>query len=162
MNWDALGAIGETVGAIAVVVTLAYFAIQLRQTRKTLEAHGTDRSMALYSTWRTSVSENSDLAEAIGKANMGETLAEKERIQLEASADELFFGSTLSYEASLAFGAIHQPDAEVRYLMSLMESNPGLIPQWRRFRPFIDEISSEFGKKVDAQLADRSESPEAN
>ena len=31
MNWDALGAVGELVGAIAVVVTLAYLAFQIRQ-----------------------------------------------------------------------------------------------------------------------------------
>ena len=30
MNWTALGAIGELVGAIAVLVTLIYFAIQIR------------------------------------------------------------------------------------------------------------------------------------
>ena len=30
MNWDAIGAIGEIVGAIAVVATLAYLAIQTR------------------------------------------------------------------------------------------------------------------------------------
>ena len=31
MNWEAIGAIGEVVGAIAVVATLAYLAVQLRQ-----------------------------------------------------------------------------------------------------------------------------------
>ncbi len=31
MNWDAIGAIGEIGGAIAVVVTLVYFAMQIRQ-----------------------------------------------------------------------------------------------------------------------------------
>ena len=31
MNWEAIGAIGEIAGAIAVVVTLVYFAMQLRQ-----------------------------------------------------------------------------------------------------------------------------------
>ncbi|MDH3439603.1 MAG: hypothetical protein OEM63_02535 [Gammaproteobacteria bacterium] len=31
MNWNAVGAIGEVVGALAVVVTLAYFATQVRQ-----------------------------------------------------------------------------------------------------------------------------------
>ena len=34
MNWDALGAIGEIVGAIAVVLTLGYFATQIRQSAK--------------------------------------------------------------------------------------------------------------------------------
>jgi hypothetical protein len=31
MNWDAIGAIGEVVGALGVIVTLAYLAIQIRQ-----------------------------------------------------------------------------------------------------------------------------------
>ena len=31
MNWDAIGAIGEIVGALAVVVTLGYLAVQVRQ-----------------------------------------------------------------------------------------------------------------------------------
>lgn len=31
MNWDAVGAISETVGAFAVVVTLIYLAVQVRQ-----------------------------------------------------------------------------------------------------------------------------------
>ena len=31
VNWDAIGAIGEIAGAIAVVVTLIYFATQIRQ-----------------------------------------------------------------------------------------------------------------------------------
>lgn len=30
MNWDAVGAIGETVGAVGVVITLVYLAIQIR------------------------------------------------------------------------------------------------------------------------------------
>lgn len=31
MNWDALGAVGEIIGAVAVLVTLGYLAIQIRQ-----------------------------------------------------------------------------------------------------------------------------------
>lgn len=31
MNWEAIGAIGEIVGALAVVVTLVYMVIQIRQ-----------------------------------------------------------------------------------------------------------------------------------
>ena len=37
MNWEALGAIGEVVGAIAVVLTLAYLAIQVRQNSNALD-----------------------------------------------------------------------------------------------------------------------------
>jgi hypothetical protein len=38
MNWDALGSLSELVGAIAVVVTLAYLAIQIRENNKMMRA----------------------------------------------------------------------------------------------------------------------------
>lgn len=31
MNWDAIGALAESIGAIGVMATLAYLAIQVRQ-----------------------------------------------------------------------------------------------------------------------------------
>ncbi len=37
MNWDALGAIAELVGAIAVLLTLIYLAVQIRQNNKLAE-----------------------------------------------------------------------------------------------------------------------------
>jgi len=36
MNWDAIGAIGQTLGSVAVLVTLGYLAIQQRDTRRDL------------------------------------------------------------------------------------------------------------------------------
>ena len=39
MNWDALGAIGEIVGALAVLVTLAFLAIQIRTNTKAIRAN---------------------------------------------------------------------------------------------------------------------------
>ena len=38
MNWEAIGAAGELVEAIAVVVTLAYLAVQIRTNTKTVRA----------------------------------------------------------------------------------------------------------------------------
>lgn len=34
MNWDAIGAVGETLGAIAVIATLIYLASQIRQLKQ--------------------------------------------------------------------------------------------------------------------------------
>ena len=36
MNWDAIGAIAELVGAMGVVASLAYLGIQLRQNSRTI------------------------------------------------------------------------------------------------------------------------------
>lgn len=38
MNWQAIGAVGEILGALAVVVTLGYLAVQLRESRKATAA----------------------------------------------------------------------------------------------------------------------------
>jgi hypothetical protein len=38
MNWEAIGAIGEIVGAIAVFVTLLYLGIQLRLNTRALKS----------------------------------------------------------------------------------------------------------------------------
>ena len=49
MNWDAIGAIGEVLGAIAVVVTLIYLALQVRQNTDALKlgtAHNTTTELA--------------------------------------------------------------------------------------------------------------------
>ena len=49
MNWEALGAIAEFIGGIAVLLTLIYLAIQVRQTnqmaRETILRNQTDRNM---------------------------------------------------------------------------------------------------------------------
>ena len=49
MNWEAVGAIGEIVGAIAVVVTLIYLASQTRLNRQATETN----TRALHATART-------------------------------------------------------------------------------------------------------------
>ena len=38
MNWEAFGAIGEGVGAIGVILTLGFLALQIRQNTKGLVA----------------------------------------------------------------------------------------------------------------------------
>jgi len=38
MNWDAIGAIAELAGALAVIATLAYLAVQLRQNSALLKS----------------------------------------------------------------------------------------------------------------------------
>jgi hypothetical protein len=38
VNWDAIGAVAEVLGALAVLVTLSYFAAQIRQSNRLAEA----------------------------------------------------------------------------------------------------------------------------
>jgi hypothetical protein len=38
MNWEAIGAVGQLLGSVAVFVTLGYLAVQVRYTRRQLES----------------------------------------------------------------------------------------------------------------------------
>jgi hypothetical protein len=39
LNWEAVGAIGEIVSAVAVLITLVYLAVQIRQNNRQIEAN---------------------------------------------------------------------------------------------------------------------------
>ena len=46
MNWEAVGAIGQVLGSVAVFVTLAYLATQVRQARRQMQRAATDNRAA--------------------------------------------------------------------------------------------------------------------
>ena len=61
MNWDAIGAIGEIIGAAAVVLTLFYLAVQIRQSNR-LSSFQTARDIfAIFDDNNRIVVENQDL-----------------------------------------------------------------------------------------------------
>ena len=69
MNWEALGAVGEVVAAIAVIVTLGYLALQIRQNTRQIETNtqaarltAIDSVMAIGVEVRRSILENEDVA----------------------------------------------------------------------------------------------------
>jgi hypothetical protein len=67
MNWQAIGAVGEILGALAVVITLFYLAIQIRQNTRVARAETTKD---LYLASRAAILDlaaNSDLAETWAK-----------------------------------------------------------------------------------------------
>ncbi len=46
MNWEAAGALGEIVGAFAVVISLVYLAIQVRQNTTAIAAQAAHDALA--------------------------------------------------------------------------------------------------------------------
>lgn len=55
MNWEAIGAIGEIIGAVAVILTLGYLAVQIRQNTKAVRASALDSSVTAIGAIRQAV-----------------------------------------------------------------------------------------------------------
>ncbi|MEQ8693946.1 MAG: hypothetical protein RIC85_01285 [Gammaproteobacteria bacterium] len=84
MNWDAVGAIGEIVGALAVVITLGFLIHQLRQNTIALRQQSERDSATAFQQWSlTTVAPST--ARAIGRAwiEVDEKLTPEEMISVE-------------------------------------------------------------------------------
>ncbi len=85
MNWEAIGAFGEIIGALAVGITLIYLSLQIRQVKKDLHVSGHREVNKLFIESSESVSP--ELARIFVKKNAGESLEKWESVLL----NEYFF-----------------------------------------------------------------------
>jgi hypothetical protein len=69
MNWEAIGAVGETVGALAVLVTLVYLAMQIRQNTKSVQAAAVDSANSQVSKIREVIFSDADVANMYRRGN---------------------------------------------------------------------------------------------
>lgn len=69
MNWDAIGAIGETIGAIAVVISILYLSIQIRSNTRATKASASFDATHSWATSNEQVPQFSDeLLEAFNRS----------------------------------------------------------------------------------------------
>lgn len=85
MNWDALGAVGEVVGAIAVVATLIYFSVQIRQNTRAVQIDRGGAASTKLGEIHAMIVTNNDLADLIVKCRNPSTgnlsSADEERVR---------------------------------------------------------------------------------
>lgn len=81
MNWNAIGAIGEIVGALAVVLTLIVLIVQVRQSTRAMQesnqlerAAAMDRHAETIGRWRARLIEHRELTEIWHKASRDEVM----------------------------------------------------------------------------------------
>ncbi len=124
MNWEAISAISEAGGVLAVIVTLIYLAVQTRQSRIAVEQtadsaklQATLAVVEVYSRWRSLMVSNPDVVNAIQKSNNGEDLTGVEKTQISAAFEERIVASWMSFASSYGSGSLHSTSADVDYLV---------------------------------------------
>jgi len=153
MNWEAAGALGEIIGAVAVVATVIYLAVQIRTARIGSTSTATYAEMEGFSRWRGAILQNSDVAEAMTKANRGENLTEREQLHLRMVVDELFVLVIVGPAEIEAWGQSNRRPTELEYLEMIFEENPGLIPYWQRYRRIANLLSEDSVSAIDELVA---------
>ena len=98
MNWQAVGAVGELIGGIAVVLSLIYIAMQMRQNTRqirentlALQLASQDRAQQSFSRWRQLVGDSSMSDLYLRGCRDYEGLATPERFRFGLVLQELFF-----------------------------------------------------------------------
>lgn len=162
MNWDAIGALGEIAGAIGVIVTLIYLAIQLRQNTKASKVAAVQSSMENSAKFSELLATDGGLARTfwLGLSNPEElTVTELRRfvsvlnvfMRRESLAYYLYREGTMPKELWDARvvalqGALNQPGLRV-YLDTSADSLPS------DFREFIEDIAAQESTMTESTKA---------
>src|SRR5262245_61333352 len=163
LNWQALGAIGEVIGAGAVLVTLVYLAAQIRQNSQQIATNtrvtrlaAPAETQAAFSRFRHMVAGSTELAELYIKGCADyPALSRTERLRFTSTLQELL----------LAFDLLHQRFTEGLYEEEMWDNQrtlalatlnqPGVRDWWSRnslmFRPqFVAELESAIARASSA------------
>ncbi|NIW71825.1 hypothetical protein GWN15_23610 [candidate division KSB1 bacterium] len=147
MSWEALGAIGELLGAAAVVVSLAYLGVQVKATRETNKQAVLQGLYGKYNDIRQSIIESPELAELFLKGlDHPEELSKSDLFRFMAICETLFMNGE---ELWLLFDRKvdeERPDNTMGFLAYFIET-PGGKAFWNH--PQSQNLTQGFRKFVE-------------
>lgn len=92
MNWEAIGAIGEIAGAIAVVATLYYLARQIKQQNRQAKRAESNTTFAQFSGLRMALATDKEFAEFLTTSlNDPSSLSESDLLRQNSALSELVY-----------------------------------------------------------------------
>ena len=163
MNWDAIGAIGEVIGALAVVTTLLILLIQVRQNNKSMiEANALQKAAAIskhaesIGIWRSQFIQSRDtmtlwLAMRDGKELDRVDVARFDNIWVNFINTQRsnFVSANVVKEKGLAAQAARSVAVE-------LSSSPYFLESWNNTKPWHLLASPEFVEAVDSEFSNAS------
>jgi hypothetical protein len=151
MNWDAIGAVGETVGAAAVFLTLAYLALQIRQNTKATQASAVNSSITEVNRVRQALFESEEVV-VIYESGMADPqkLSKTERTRF-----RLIMHTVLLSEANIHSQAVFAKLSEStwdtqRHVLTRIVATPGGRWFWRNYGR---EFEKSFRQEVENILS---------
>lgn len=158
MNWDAVGAIAESIGAIGVMISLAYLSIQVRTSNRYLKIENQDRVNTHQSTFRMALITDPDVATIMDKGlQQTEPLTRIEVIRFDALMSQLLWGCYQAWQRYYEDDDGSWRNGTAPTVVSILRT-PGGANWWRRRKAqFIDEFVRAVDEAQEAAIAERRE-----
>lgn len=165
MNWDAIAAVGEIVGAGAVVVSLVYLAAQIRQNTAQVESQMRAQQVAstssihqTFSTFRSLIAGTPDNAAlwAKGQSDLA-SLTDTERTRFDFLMMEMFWTFSMPW-LFVEQGVLGEDYREVVKNTLRPYLGPGARAWWRA-SPHRSEYAQGFAAAVDELVEGASTNP---
>lgn len=169
MNWDAIGAIGELVGALAVILTLGFLAVQVRQNTRAMEESNRlervaalDRHTDTVSRWRGRLAEHSELTRIWELAHQGrvDELDEVEHARLAQIWIDLVNTQRSNFMRARTVGQQGLATQAARAIAVEIFESPALGEHWKWSRSWHALASPEFTESVDRIVAELAQDPD--
>lgn len=147
---ELLGNYGEFIGSIAVVVTLIYLIVQVRQTRNSIYGSVEMQTLALNIDWHARIAASTEMRAIYDKAVKNEPMTEDERSQWIWIAVQVIYTNEvhhLQYERKAISDEVWQKsmNSTLGYLQN------EVIKEWWDNR--VGNVSEPFREVVNQQLA---------
>ena len=155
VNWEAIGAVGEIVGAVAVFLTLLYLAVQIRQNTKAVKAAALDSAATHITAARHSIYSDESLTDIYVRGGKDPTsLTENElvryRLLLHAMLQAL---STVYGQTELSGLSRSSWESQKTIVYRVVSSNGG-VWFWENYQhEFEDRFRSEVNALIERSAA---------
>ena len=160
MNWEAIGAVGETVGALAVLITLIILVVQIRHSVRAMDesnrlerAAAIDRHSDTIGRWRGRLTEHEELTSIWMAGRADEELDTVSAIRL----NNLWIDFANIQRANyIRANIVDEPGLSMQATISVAaeasQSNC-FAREWQMFKVWAELASPEFASAVETEIA---------
>lgn len=151
MNWEAIGAVGEILGAGAVLVTLVYLAVQIRHVREQNQSNALDHIIESLNDFAGRVAGSDSLAEIMTRGRLSySSLSDDEKLRFDMIHYHYLNNLESWYvQHHQIYGTTREQNIEnIKGNISSLCDNPGFREFWRSTRALYPHL----GRVVDEQL----------
>ena len=150
MSWESISAIGEIVGAVGVVISLIYLAVQIRQNTRAMKAQSAREAVAAMRDFNKSMVEDPEISRIFRRGAEGLTnLNEEERARFGHILFN-FFKTAEELHYQYLQGTLDPHIWESwKTVISLYSTSPGFSEYWEMRKSFF---TSAFCKEHDSWI----------